>query len=165
VSALLHLPDYLEQPGVSPAPSRSTQGWSETERVASRKPPRPTVSPAQGYFQEDKREVPPNHVAIGLDDAYVLERRAAVIDFIEENHLKNLLLQARDPLNAAFGGKAVKTLSLIRDDEGFDTLFCLVITTGSVQEARRALKEFDQSWWLARADQANGRLNFDFELV
>lgn len=100
-----------------------------------------------------------------LDEVYVFEERTAVAAFIERNRVRGLLLQARDPLITAFGEATVKRLSLIEDDEGFDTLFCLIAVSGDIHEARRALRSFDQRWWLARSGQAAGKLNFDFELV
>ena len=107
----------------------------------------------------------PERTQAELPDVYVIEDRSTVAAFIEENRLRGLLLQARNPLNAAFGEAAVKTLTLVRDDEGFKRLFCLVMAPGDMQEARRALRSFDQQWWLARCEQAAGKLNFDFELV
>jgi hypothetical protein len=101
----------------------------------------------------------------GLEDGYVIDHRPAVQAFIKQNRLRGLLQQARGPLNAAFGEGAVKKLTLVADDEGFKTLFCLVLVPGDMQEARRALRSFDQRWWLGRSTQAAGKLNFDIELV
>jgi hypothetical protein len=100
-----------------------------------------------------------------LEELYVIEDRSAVAAFIMQNHLVDLLLEAYEPLNAAFGESAVKRLSLIEDDEGFSTLFCLVSVTGDLDEARRALRSFDQSWWLANCNRPAGKLNFDFDLI
>ncbi len=95
----------------------------------------------------------------------MIEDRSAVAAFVTENRLHGLLFQARSALNAAFGEAALKTLALVRDDEGLVTLFCLVLIPGDMREARLALRSFDQRWWLARSTQAAGKLNFDFELV
>ncbi len=100
-----------------------------------------------------------------LGQVYVFEDRSAVAAFIERNRFRELLLEAREPLNAAFGEGAVKKLTLATDDEGFRTLFCLVLIPGDMHEARLALKCFDERWWLANSDRAGGRLNFDFELI
>ena len=85
--------------------------------------------------------------------------------FIKQNCLRELLLQAREPLNTAFGESAVKTLTRVQDDEGFDTLFCLILVSGDMNDARLALRSLDQHWWLARSQRADGKLNFDFELI
>jgi len=100
-----------------------------------------------------------------LEQAYVFEDRSAVAAFIERNRIRELALEAREPLNAAFGGAAVKKLTLLEDDEGFTTLFCLVLIAGDMRAARLALRSFDEHWWLARSGQAGGKLNFDFELI
>jgi hypothetical protein len=101
----------------------------------------------------------------GLEEVYVFEQRARVGEFVERHRLRNLLLQARDPLFAAFGETAVKRLSVLEDDEGCETLFCSIGISGSMNEARRALKSFDQSWWLAHCSKASGKLNFDLDLI
>lgn len=100
-----------------------------------------------------------------LEKLYVFEDHSAVASFIRQNRLLELLLEAPDPLNAAFGEGAVKRLSLVEDDEGFSTLFCLISVSGNLDEARRALRSFDQSWWLAHCDKPAGKLNFDFDLI
>jgi hypothetical protein len=100
-----------------------------------------------------------------LEQAYVLEDRTAILAFIKRNGLLEPLVEAREPLSAAFGEAAVKKLTLVEDDEGFVTLFCLILFPGGLEEARRALNSFDESWWLARSGQVGGKLNFDFDLV
>lgn len=100
-----------------------------------------------------------------LEQAYVFEDRSEVAAFIERNRFRGLLLEAREPLSAAFGVGAVKKLTLAEDDEGFTTLFCLVLIAGDMRAARLALRSFDEQWWLARSGHAGGKLNFDFELI
>jgi len=100
-----------------------------------------------------------------LDQAYVLEDRTAIPEFIKRNRLLELLLEARGPLVSAFGEAAVKKLTLVEDDEGFVTLFCLVMVPGDLDEARGALNSFDETWWLPHSHEAGGKLNFDFELI
>jgi len=100
-----------------------------------------------------------------LERVYVFENRAEVSEFIERNRIRGLLLEAAEPLNAAFGEKAVKKLTVLDDDEGFTTLFCLILFPGDIAVARLALEFFDQHWWLPRSRQASGKLNFDFELI
>jgi len=100
-----------------------------------------------------------------LERVYVFEDRSEVASFMERNRIRELLLEAREPLNAAFGEGAVKKLTLVEDDEGFTALFCLVLVTGDMRAARLALRSFDEQWWLARSGQAGGKLNFDFELI
>lgn len=100
-----------------------------------------------------------------LEAAYIFEDRPAVTAFIRVNRLRGLLIQATKPLADAFGEMARKTLRLVTDDEGSETLFCLVMVSGEMADAQHALECFDREWWLARCALRAGLLNFDFELV
>jgi hypothetical protein len=99
-----------------------------------------------------------------LDDAYVYEDRKTVLAFVNEHHLRGPLTQAIKPLNECFGER-LKVLTLASDDEGAESLFCLVKWRDNLQDARTALRTFDQQWWLAKCAQIGGKLNFDFDLV
>lgn len=116
-------------------------------------------------FASSNLLVPADAPLSGLEEVYVFEQRARVAEFVERNRLRNLLLQARDPLFAAFGETAVKRLSVLEDDEGCETLFCSIGVSGSINEARRALRSFDQVWWLAHCSKVSGKLNFDIDLI
>lgn len=97
---------------------------------------------------------------------YLVEDPSAISGFIKRNRvIEGLLMEAQGPLNAAFGQESIKKLTLVEDDEGFVTLFCFIMVPGDLENARRALNSFDQSWWLARSHEAHGKLNFDFELI
>jgi hypothetical protein len=100
-----------------------------------------------------------------LEKAYVIEDRSAAIDFIQEESLQDLLLQAREPLAAAFGPQATKVLRLVHDpDDRTTSLFCLVLTPGDADAALKARWAFERNWWMERCGTAVS-LNFDFELV
>jgi hypothetical protein len=109
--------------------------------------------------------MPPARDVEALDEIYVWDDRPSVLRFIAETRVRALLLDARQALDNTFGDDAIKSLSLVRDDEGFDTLFCLVRTRAPLEVATRALQEFDERWWLARSEEAAGKVNFDFDLV
>jgi hypothetical protein len=100
-----------------------------------------------------------------LDDTYIFENREEVTRFIQEHHLQNLLVQAKEHLKERFGATSIKTLSLICDDEGFESLFCVISAAGSLQENLNALRAFDRNWWLSQVHNAAGRLNFDFQIL
>jgi len=101
-----------------------------------------------------------------LEQAYVFGDRREILAFIMGSRvIEELLLEAQEPLNSAFGQESVKKLTLVEDDEGFVTLFCFILAPGNLHEARRALRSFDESWWLARSGKVGGKLNFDFELI
>lgn len=115
--------------------------------------------------EEFGRERHPNPALRELDEIYVFEDRPHVASFIEQNRLRELLLQAQGPLNAAFGETAVKRLLLIEDEEGSQALICLISATGDVGKAREKLRSFDESWWLLHCDEVRGKLNFDYDLI
>jgi len=100
-----------------------------------------------------------------LDRVYVFDERAEVQNFIRRNRLQPWLEQAIGPLNRAFGEPAIKTLKLDTDDEGTQTLFCLVRVTESLDHARNALAAFDREWWSANCGLVASKLNFDYELA
>lgn len=100
-----------------------------------------------------------------INREYVPENRAAIELFIRQNRLRHLLEQAIKPLNENFGEESVKVLKLVVDDEGWQTLFCLVKVAGSWESAQRSLAAFDREWWLDHSRHVAGKLNFDYELV
>lgn len=101
-----------------------------------------------------------------IERSYVIDNRPVVLSFIERNHLQDLLLEAICPLRTAFGNRgAVQTLRIVRDDEGVDTLFCIVQFRGDVETGMQALASFDEQWWLERSRSCGGKLNFDFEFL
>jgi hypothetical protein len=157
------------QPWVKPDPKCKSQ--ERAVQPTERKLPRPDFSFQVGdtFYSAIRvhalEKVPADPWLIGLDPSYVISHRFNVARFIKEHRLHGLLLQAIQPLNDAFTSQRIKVLSLVCDDEGFETLFCLVMITGNMEQARQALQRFDQNWWLSRSNIAAGRLNFDFELI
>jgi len=127
----------------------------------------PEQVPESRYIQQERsyQVLREDLVLKELKQLYLFEDPSALGAFIGRNRFRELLIEARDPLNAAFGETAVRKLRLVEDDEGYVTLFCLVLVPGELEEARRALNSFDEAWWLARSHEANGKLNFDFELI
>jgi len=102
----------------------------------------------------------------GLERAYEISDREAIGAFLRgDRSALSILKDAPNALDTFFGPKAKKVLRLVEDDEGARTLFCFVAFDGQLSEAVRALKSFDEGWWLERCAQVAGRLNFDFELV
>jgi hypothetical protein len=116
-------------------------------------------------LNKTQAEIPYSMLEEELDEVYVFEDRSRVAAFIDQTRLGGLLVQAREPLTTIFGEAAVKRLSLIEDNEGCSTLFCLIAVSGALDEARRALRSFDQRWWLDHSHEAAGKLNFDVALI
>lgn len=158
--------NFLSQPPLPPSLLFPSSGlWQRFEQpvpVSKKKSLHRLVQPA--FLYPDKQ---PNKETIftPIEDTYVFAEREIVTKFIEDNQLVGILQEAKEPINRAFGTSTVKTLTVVEDDEGFRTLFCLVMIPGDLEPARQALRIFDQSWWLHRARKFSGKLNFDFELV
>jgi hypothetical protein len=101
-----------------------------------------------------------------LEQNYVIVDHEAIDAFLQSNRSAiSILREAPSALSVVFGPKAKKVLRVVEDDEGSRTLFCFVVFDGHLTEAMRALKAFDENWWLDRCAQVAGKLNFDFELV
>jgi hypothetical protein len=161
----LHEMTYLEQAHSSAEPRPTSRGTWDT---AQQPIPPESHLPAgleDAFWQEIRTQVPADPGIRGLDDAYVIADRPNVAAFIARNRLRGLLLQAAGPLNLAFGPLSVKVLSLVTDDEGSQTLFCLILASADLETARQTLEVFDQVWWLSHCHEVAGILNFDFELV
>ncbi|MFI5450270.1 MAG: hypothetical protein ACHQ03_10970 [Candidatus Bathyarchaeia archaeon] len=104
-------------------------------------------------------------VTKGLESVFVIENHPVVAAFIQRNRLHGLLLEAVAPLKAIFGEDIIKVLTLSTDDEGSENLYCLLLTPGSLVEAREYLRAFDERWWIEHSASSGGKLNFDFELI
>jgi hypothetical protein len=116
-----------------------------------------------GVYIELQPQAAPNEMA-ELNAQFVMADARETSKFILDNGLGLILLESRMHIEAKFG-EAVKTLKVVEDDEGHQTLFCLLVYRGPLQDAKQALASFDRDWWLNRAGEFSDRLNFDFELA
>jgi hypothetical protein len=110
-------------------------------------------------------EMPVYSGADALTSRFVIVNRRATRKFIQSQNLSDVLLQSEKHIDAAFGQSSVKTLTIVEDDEGHQTLFCLVAFPATLAEGQAALRSFDRNWWLNCARRFGSKLNFDFELV
>lgn len=99
-----------------------------------------------------------------LQSSYVIDNRTEVASFIENNQLTGVLVRAIDPIQKAFGTSTLRKLTILEDDDGDRTLFCLVAFPGTLEDAQTALDSFDRDWWVSNAKYAS-KLNFDYRLV
>jgi hypothetical protein len=157
--------NYQEQPPVkSPHVLFSFETWQEAQphREPTDRLRRTLLDPR---WIEENAKISCAPLLEPLNEAYVMEGREAVVRFIEENGLGKLLQQAKGPLNIAFGETSLKMLRVVEDDEGVRALSCIVMVDGEMLKARKALRSFDEDWWLSRGRVMGNKLNFDFELV
>ena len=79
-----------------------------------------------------------------------------------------LLLEAADRIAASFGSGTNAVLEVFTDPEDEDdpgTLFVLVPTRLTSDQARPVMERFWYGWWLSAARGAHGHLNVDLEFV
>jgi hypothetical protein len=91
---------------------------------------------------------------------------SSVADFFTSHRtIPAILLQSLPHLREHFGSDAIFRLRAPLDDSGTQTLYSVVMWTGSVQEVRNALERFDDGWWIPNSRQALGYLTFTYELI
>lgn len=158
-----YTPDLGQWPLSPPAqPGPPIAEWAAAQRcpVAPRKPPASVH--IERYSQPGSSDSPTRD----LERTYVIDDRRAIHDFLQSNRsVLSLLRDATGALSLAFGQDAIKILRVTEDDEGTRAVFCLVAFRGDLHDAMRALRSFDENWWLDRCARVAGKLNFDFELV
>jgi hypothetical protein len=83
------------------------------------------------------------------------------------NHrtIPDFLLQAAPYLKVSFGANAVIGLRAPVDEGGYQTLYAIVMWPGRAKDAREALNQFDDAWWINNRVRTAGYLTFTYELV
>lgn len=101
-----------------------------------------------------------------LNREYLLENRSEVEMFIHDHRSTvGILLEAVPNLRAAFGAEAILQLRVGIEEETTKVIYGIVIWKESLDSARSALRQFDDSWWLNNVKRASGRIVFDYELA
>jgi hypothetical protein len=98
---------------------------------------------------------------------YVLVNGPSVESFLRRHRsLLEVLLDAVAQIKACFGAESVLQLRLGSEDGDAPNVVCgFVQWTKSLEAARAALDEFDESWWMNNVRRASGRVVFDYELA
>jgi hypothetical protein len=92
---------------------------------------------------------------------------SAIGNFLQAHQeLVSLLNEAYQELRKYFLSENLK-LELVSDPEiaGEQQLFVYIFTSLSVTDALNKIDDFDDRWWLAQIDRANGLLNFNLRFV
>lgn len=103
-----------------------------------------------------------------VDALYVIENaeEERVEEFLADNRdIARLLASLSIAIDRIFGLACVKTLRVLQDEEGTETLLCSIATQNNLAGARQQLRVFDQEWWLAKVPALIGRLTIDFDLL
>lgn len=110
----------------------------------------------------------PDDVASGgrtvkdLSELYLFEDEAVIREFVEENQLHDVLVEAAYEIRKVFGGQAKMQLSMVDDLElGTSTVIAYVLTDLSVEEALKKVRQIDRGWFIYHPERLTGRFNFD----
>jgi hypothetical protein len=97
---------------------------------------------------------------------FVMPQDSSVVTFLQDHKtIPQILLEAIDRLRASFGIDTLFALKVLTEEGGPRMLYGVAMWPGSVEDARRALANFDDTWWIAHSRQASGHLTFTYELV
>ena len=99
-----------------------------------------------------------------LRGMYMFSNKDGVTAFLKSNRtVAPLLIEAFPYMSRTFPG-APLLLDLITEEGTPRTINALALWWGKREDARIALKSFDNSWWLDNIAKANGRIIFDYQI-
>ncbi len=97
---------------------------------------------------------------------FVLPQDSSVVTFLQDHKtIPQILLEAINHLRACFGIDTLFALKVLTEEGGPRMLYGVAMWPGAVEDARRSLANFDDTWWLSHSRQASGHLTFTYELV
>jgi hypothetical protein len=101
-----------------------------------------------------------------LLSVYVFDDETKVRSFLEDHpSTTHLLLEAVPFLRNSFGDDVILQLQIPQDEDAPPTIYTVALWEGTLDEARIALKKFDDTWWTAISHRALGRIVIDYQLV
>ena len=135
----------------------------EAQTFAQREGDNSTCSAASSRQMDWSREGirpcdqhPARHVSCFSDDDEVTA-------FLRANRTAApLLIEAFPHMSRAFADTPI-LLDLMSEEES-QTINALALWWGKRDEARAALRKFDDEWWLDNIGKANGRIVFDYQI-
>ena len=98
------------------------------------------------------------HYTILDDDRRIIELLG------EEPALHALLLEAVKPLQDAFGEKRIVQVRVQSSDEDSLLKVAVQLPADFGADPERALRSFDEAWWLNNCHRSGGALVFDYEM-
>ncbi|MEO6801772.1 MAG: hypothetical protein ABI197_00860 [Granulicella sp.] len=97
---------------------------------------------------------------------YVMSTANQVISYLRGHRtIPQLLVTAHSTLQRYFGMDTVFGLRAPIDEQGWQTLYAVVMWQGSAKNAVAILDQFENQWWLPNSRQAFGCLTFTYELI
>jgi hypothetical protein len=155
-----------------PSPEMLHQVFQNTARVPLPKTERPSVEQLglrlQEQLEQQMAQFEAAHEAVvaELQRNYVFVNDQSVRSFFRTHRTApQLLIEALEHLRQHFGNDTVFNLRAAVDEYGAETLYAVALWPGAVRDARRAIDQFDERWWIANSRQASGDVTFTYELV
>jgi len=145
-------------------------GWSHTKQFAIYLHA-PEKSPhflgSNERDQELDRMMEERETAIKrLRTLYVFDDPSTVINFLRLHRtVSSLLAEAVPFLRRCFDVHSILRLRVVPDENSFGTIYGLVEWKSTVESARKALRTFDEDWWIAASSKASGKVMFDYQLA
>lgn len=78
--------------------------------------------------------------------------------------IPSLLIEAAPHFRKAFGN-APLALDVVTEEGNPRTIYALAQWGEERREAKKALRDFDEQWWISNLQKAGGKVVFDYELV
>ncbi len=82
----------------------------------------------------------------------------------EETSLYTLLIEAIKPLQRAFGEKRIIHLRIQSSEDDIIVKVAVQLPADFGADPERALRSFDEEWWLNNCHRSGGALVFDYEM-
>lgn len=150
----------IPQPNETEDPN--SKAWEEF--ACQPKPPHSAHRLGSSFSLSVEPRALPSGIEKALEAAFIFAKRQEALDFLAQHRwLVDLLFQAQAKLAEIFGAESPKLLDLYRDEEGSETLYCLLLAAGDPIPLSEGLGRFDEEWWLVHCGEARGLLNFDIE--
>jgi hypothetical protein len=112
------------------------------------------------FFQEHEGQL---HL---LRREYVFDPADGVRLFLRDHRaLPEILVEAAIELRRCFGNGVVLLLQVLEDEGAPVTIYGIVLWKDSLDSARAALQNFDETWWISTSRRASGSIVFDYQLA
>jgi hypothetical protein len=99
-----------------------------------------------------------------LRSIYMFSDHDVVQSYLKSNRtVVPVLIEAFPYMSRAFSGSPL-LLDVMTEDGTPRTINALALWWGKREDARTALRSFDDSWWLDNIGKANGRIVFDYQI-
>jgi len=154
----------------------SGNDWSSTfgksmlhERLHEEAVPASSESEQQTVIHEYERQMLDHEQAFEellrkIRQSFILADPAEVESFLRMNRSVAPMLVEAAPHFLEYFKDSPLVLDVMAEEGAPRTINVLAFWRGEREEARRALTDFDENWWIDNLQKASGKIVFDYEL-